>query len=187
MGATVVQRFALDYPQKIKALVLVASFASTGNTGIGELNSIVSRMEDPVDIGFVYEFQKSTAFKSVPSASMEIYVNESMKVPARVWKAVAQQAMNVDYLSELKGIDIPTLIVWGDKDLFCPKKDQEALAATFKGSVWLTYEGTGHAIHWEDPVRFAKDLIDFIYQTEENRVILCGIGLLDNYSATSFY
>jgi pimeloyl-ACP methyl ester carboxylesterase len=110
-----------------------------------------------------------------------------MKVPARVWKAVAQQAMNVDYLSELKGIDIPTLIVWGDKDLFCPKKDQEALAATFKGSVWLTYEGTGHAIHWEDPVRFAKDLIDFIYQTEENRVILCGIGLLDNYSATSFY
>ncbi|HET9276526.1 MAG TPA: alpha/beta hydrolase, partial [Flavitalea sp.] len=61
MGATIAQRFALDYPYMVKALVLVGSFASfTTNPGVTELRSFIARIEDPVDSGFVYEFQKST-------------------------------------------------------------------------------------------------------------------------------
>jgi non-heme chloroperoxidase len=55
----------------------------------------------------------------------------------------------------------PTLIVWGDRDAFCPHSDQKSLAAAIAGSRLLVYSGTGHAVHWEEPNRFAADLAAF--------------------------
>ena len=169
MGATIAQRFALDYPQKTKALVLVASFASfKTNPGIAELTGIISKIEDPIDSGFVYEFQKSTLFRPVEASAVRTYVKESMKVPARVWKAVAEETISVDYSQAVKQITVPTLIVWGDKDVFCPEADQYILKNAIKRSTLLIYEGIGHAIHWEDPERFARDLTGFINMAEDN-------------------
>jgi pimeloyl-ACP methyl ester carboxylesterase len=42
-----------------------------------------------------------------------------------------------------------------------PRSDQDALAATIAGSKLLVYRGIGHAIHWEEPERFAADLAIF--------------------------
>ena len=173
MGATIAQRFALDYPYMVKALVLVGSFASfTTNAGIAELRSIVDRIEDPVDSGFVYEFQKSTLFKPILPQALQTYVNESKKLPARVWKAVATEALSVDYSKALENLSMPTLIMWGDKDIFCPESDQYILAKTIRKSTLLIHEGMGHAIHWEDPERFTSDLLSFITTIEENQKVV---------------
>src|SRR5688500_18250346 len=96
-----------------------------------------------------------------------------MKLPVFVWKAITDQSLCVDDTKELKQIEKPVLIIWGDKDLFCPKSDQETMANTIPGSLLLVYEGVGHAIHWEDPKRFTSDLLDFINRTEENSLTIC--------------
>ena len=57
------------------------------------------------------------------------------------------------------GIAAPALIVWGDRDGFLPRSDQEALAASIAGSRLVTYEGTGHVVHWEEPERLAADIV----------------------------
>jgi pimeloyl-ACP methyl ester carboxylesterase len=174
LGATIAQRFALDYPERTKSLVLIASLASfKDNEEIKELRRIVSILEDPIDYRFVSEFQKSTLFKPLPDTLLNNFVKESMKLPASVWKSIADQSLVVDYTNELKQIEKPVLIIWGDKDLFCPKSDPETLAKTISGSLLLVYEGVGHAIHWEDPERFTNDLVDFIYKTEENSLTIC--------------
>jgi pimeloyl-ACP methyl ester carboxylesterase len=49
--------------------------------------------------------------------------------------------------------------VWGDRDEFLPRSDQEALATAIAGSRLVTYEGTGHAVHWEQPERVAADIV----------------------------
>jgi len=51
MGGTVAQRFALDYPERTRGLVLVGSFYSIKNhDGVKEFwDSTVSKLEDPVD------------------------------------------------------------------------------------------------------------------------------------------
>ena len=168
MGGTVAQRFALDYPYMTSALVLVSSFASfKTNPGIAELQAVVNKIEDPIDSGFVYEFQKSTIYKSLNPATLQTYVNESMKVPAHVWKSVAEDALNVDYLKALNNISVPTLVMWGDKDVFCPKSDQYLLTKAIKRSTLVIYENIGHAIQWEDPERFTKDILEFIKKTEK--------------------
>ena len=50
---------------------------------------------------------------------------------------------------EFSRIKLPTLIAWGDQDLFCSRKDQDVLTTTIKEAKLLIYSGTGHAPHWE--------------------------------------
>lgn len=188
MGATIAQRFALDNPQMARAIVLVGSIVSfKGNPGVRELNVNVSTMQDSVEYSFVDAFQRSTLVKPVAPEIIETYISESMKVPIHVWKSALQALMDVDYINELKEIEVPALIIWGDKDVFSPKADQYKLATAINGSMLSIYENGGHAIHWEDPERFAHDLIDFINMAEENRLTICEIDFPGNRSLLSFY
>ena len=63
---------------------------------------------------------------------------------------------------QLKKIKTPTLIVWGDKENLFPRAEQDLLVSELRNSVFKVYPDTGHALHWERPERFAKDLQEFI-------------------------
>jgi non-heme chloroperoxidase len=163
MGSSVAQRFALDYPERTLGLVLMGSFATLrGNPGVLELwDSAISTLRDPVDRRFVREFQESTLARPVPQAFLETIVQETLKVPARVWRAVFEGFLEDDLSGELDSIKAPTLIIWGDQDAFCSRSDQDALAAAIEGSELVIYPGAGHGLHWEEPGRFAADLLAF--------------------------
>ena len=163
MGSYVAQRFALDCPDRTLGLVLMGAFPRLrGNVSVRELwDSVVSTLTDPVDPVFVLEFQKSTLARPIPPASLELFVRESLKVPARVWRATFGEFLRADFSNELHTITAPTLIVWGDQDAFFSRSDQDALHDAIPGSRRLIYPGAGHAFHWEDPARFAFDLVSF--------------------------
>jgi pimeloyl-ACP methyl ester carboxylesterase len=59
------------------------------------------------------------------------------------------------------GIRVPTLLVWGDRDEFVPRSDQDAMAAAISDARLIVYGGGGHALHWERPERFAADVARF--------------------------
>ena len=86
-------------------------------------------------------------------------IGESRKVPARVWKATLQGLLEAVPPTEIATITAPTLILWGDRDGFLPRSDQEALAAAIPGSQLVIYEGTGHVVLWEEPERVAADVV----------------------------
>ncbi|MBE7549979.1 MAG: alpha/beta hydrolase [Anaerolineales bacterium] len=161
MGSTIAQRFALDYPGCTRGLVLIGSCPTfRGNAGLVELWEVaVSQLEDPIDPDFVREFQESTLAQPVPPAFLDTVVQESLKLPARVWRAVLLQALlEADFSVELGKITAPTLIVWGDQDGLVSRHEQEALLAAIAGSQLVVYRGAGHA---EEPERFAADLVAF--------------------------
>jgi pimeloyl-ACP methyl ester carboxylesterase len=186
MGATVAQRFVLDYPERTRGLVLIGSFASYKKQPvIDELREIIAKLEDPIDSGFVHEFQKSTLFKPISETAMKTFVSESMKVPAHIWKSAGDGVLVVDYSDELKHISSPTLIIWGDQDKYCPQKDQYTIKAAIRNSTLLIYEGVGHAIHWEDPERFTNDFLDFIQKAHDDQT--AEIDIIAEYSQGSFY
>jgi len=164
MGSAVAQRFAIDYPERTRGLVLIGSFASLqGNPGVHELwDSVISTMADPVDPEFVRAFQQSTLAQPVPPAFFETVVQESLKVPARVWKATFEGFLQKGFSDQVGNIRTPVLLVWGDQDQFCRRTDQDKLLASIEGSRLVVYPGAGHAVHWENPDRFASDMRAFI-------------------------
>ena len=163
MGSLIAQRFAIDYPGRTRGLVLVGAIASLKkNPALGEFNKMIEQLQDPIDSIFVHEFQKSTLAKELDGMELHTYVSESRLVPARVWKAVHYGMLEADYEKELRKVKAPALILYGDKDTIMPETDQRILAGALRNSSRITYKGTGHALHWEDPERFVYDLLGFI-------------------------
>ena len=152
------RRFAADHPQRTLGIVLVgAPYSLRDKPAVSDFLDAVSELGDPIDPGFVREFVESNAFRPLPPAFLEMLIGENLKVPARVWKATLEGLL--DALPSDTGISAPTLILCGDRDEFLPRSDQEALATAIAGSRLVTHEGTGHAVHWEQPERVAADIV----------------------------
>ena len=98
-----------------------------------------------------------------------MFVDESLKMPAGVWKAAFDGFVEVDYSEGLPTIEAPTLIVWGDQDAYATRREQDVLASSIPGARLLVYEDAGHAMHWEEPQRFAADLTEFALEVGTRR------------------
>jgi len=164
MGSHVAQRFAIDHPDRTAGLVLAGAFYRLAtNPVITEYwDTVVSTLADPIDRSVAVEFQASTLARRVPPAFFVMVVGESLKVPARVWRDAFEGLLKVDHADRLGSIAVATLIIWGDQDAFCPRADQDALLARIPDSRLTVYAGAGHALHWEEPARYAADVAAFV-------------------------
>jgi pimeloyl-ACP methyl ester carboxylesterase len=167
MGSMVAQRFAADYPGRVAGLVLMGAFRTLhGDPGLQEFwDATLSTLSDPVDPAIAREFQLSTLARPIPPEFLETVISESLRVPARVWRDAFRGFLDTpDFSPQLSRVTAPTLIAWGELDAYPSRSDQEALREAIAGSRLITYPGAGHAFHWEDPDRFAADLVEFIYE-----------------------
>jgi non-heme chloroperoxidase len=162
MGSLVARQVAYAAPERVAKLVLVGSMTTVRNEGVLELQRAVEALTDPAPAEFAREFQESTVYQPLREEFMERVVAESLKLPARVWRAVLRGLMEADDTAQLRTIRAPTLILYGERDAFFPLAEQELLAASIPNAVLKVYEETGHALHWEQPERFVRDLLAFI-------------------------
>jgi pimeloyl-ACP methyl ester carboxylesterase len=163
MGSYTAQRFAIDNPRRTRGLILAGSYPTAkGNDGIRELKNAVSNLVDPIDPDFVRGFQESTLAQTVSAGFLDAVIGESLKVPARIWQEAAESLSRDDHSARLHEIVAPTLVVWGDQDEFFPRAGQEVLTRTIPNARLVAYAGAGHALHWEEPRRFAADVATFV-------------------------
>lgn len=163
MGARVAMRLAVDHPERVRRLVLLGAFApGLPNPSLDELRAIVDGLTEVTLPAFAREFQESTIARPVAPAFVETMVGESRKLLPDTWRAVLQGFLSDDVSSELAGLTMPVLLVWGENDTFVPRRDQDALCGAFPDAHLKAYAATGHAVHWEDPARVAADLRAFV-------------------------
>ena len=164
MGAAIAQRFAIDHPERVSGLVLVGAFAALArNPASIEFGvTTLAPLTDPLDPTFVREFQEGTLARPLPEAVLNGIVAESLKVPARVWKAAWAGLLEADLTPDLARITAPTLLIWGDRDDMALQTEQEILHRSLPIVRLVIFEGAGHAPHWEEPERFASVVADFL-------------------------
>lgn len=163
MGGVNAQQFAIDYPELTKGLVIIDSDpALKNNPGMPEFYQEVLKLEGAIDRKFMDDFQKATLADPIDSSYYNLLVDEGIKVPSSVFKAALEGLMQVDLTEQLKQINAPAVIFWGNKDAFCTFKGQELLVNNIKNSRLIIYGNTGHALHWEEPKKFSEDLVGFI-------------------------
>jgi non-heme chloroperoxidase len=155
-----VQRFAVDHPERTLGLVFIGAPRSLRDKpSVTEFVTAVSELSDPVDRSFVSELLDATLARPLPPDFRATLIAENLKLPARVWKATINGLVEAAPAVESGTITAPTIIIWGDRDRFLPRSDQEALAAAIAGSQLVVYEGAGHAVQWEEPERVAADVV----------------------------
>ena len=163
MGAWVAERIAIDHPDRVLGAVLAATFGG-GVSGDSELMGALRELADvpdPVPDAFAREFQESTTAAPLDPEQLDIFVNESLKLPARVWRDLFLGFAELDQTDELAKLTMPALLLWGDQETWIRREVQDELLKTLPDSRLEIYEGAGHALHWEQPERFAADIVEF--------------------------
>jgi len=162
-GGLVAQSFAINHPERTRGLVLLGAPLRLGDKErVRQLwDDVISRMSDPIDPEFVRGFGGQVAQHVAPGL-FETLVEESLKVPARVWREAYEGVMVDDFSAELSRISAPTLVLWGNRDPLLTLEDEEILVRDIPEARLLVYEGVGHLLYLEQPVRVAQDLADFM-------------------------
>ena len=153
----------MSYPHRVSRLALIA--AQTPANEMSVFGEGGCALKDPVSSEFVREFQESTIHHPVPEEFLATVVSESLKLPAHVWRDYMEGgvlSIDREYVDELREIDVPTLILWGEQDALFPREEQERLASAIPGATLKIYPETGHAVHWERPEQVVGDLEAFI-------------------------
>jgi pimeloyl-ACP methyl ester carboxylesterase len=158
----VARRAALDHPARVAGIVLEAVPTTLrGHAGLEAfVASLMSDLTDPVDEAVVRGTIADTT-GNVSREFVEEMVEESLKVPARVWQQTFGGLLGYDDVAELGQLTVPSLLVWGDADELVDRTMQESLLAALPAGELVVYPGIGHSPHWEDPRRFATDVAAF--------------------------
>lgn len=153
MGSFVARRAAEKAPNRIARLVLIGAALSARNGAVQEVAAAAASMTDPVDEGFIREFQASTIAQPVPAPFFERIVAESKKLPVRVWR---QSLAGLLEYQPRWPITCPTTIVGGELDAVFSVAEQTALFTATERSTLHLEPGIGHTLHWEAPQRFVS-------------------------------
>lgn len=163
MGSFIAQSVALMFPERVDRLVLIGSGPTiAGNPVALDLESAVDTLTDPIDPEFVREFQASTFFRPIPESFLDTAVADSLKVPASIWQQALDGLLAEDHSDRLAEIESPTLILFGDQDIFLTAEDQTVLDTEIPRSRLITYRQAGHGVHVELPRRVTNDIAEFL-------------------------
>ena len=162
MGSFVALQTVLDAPERVEKLLIMGTATTARNSLTQDLVKEFANLKDPMDEKYVRDFAVATSSKAVPEDFIDTSVRQSLKVPARVWKAAMEGVTAEDYQPRLNKIKIPTLIVWGENENIFLRPEQDILKAKIANSNLKIYPNAGHSPQWEFPEKFAADLTEFL-------------------------
>jgi rifampin ADP-ribosylating transferase len=160
-GGYVAQQFAVEQPRRTLGLVLIGAPRSLH--GRPPFADEVDRLTDPIDRDWVraslewFEFHQPVAEEFFADR-----IDDGVRMPAHVWKLALEGLSHAAVPTEIGTIRAPTLIISGDRDDLLPHDEASKLAAAIPRSRLVTYESTGHLVLWEQPVRIASDIAEFV-------------------------
>lgn len=169
MGTIVGTRLAIDAPERVAGLVLAGGRPTFRTSDFDELFADVQGFGDVVDPAWVRAFQESTVVRPVAPGWIETVTRESLKMPPRVWKALIEPTLRADHSGRLGSISAPTLLVCGERDEIAPPAEQQGFLDAIPDARLVIHAGGGHAVHWEDPAAFARDVVAFAAEVSASR------------------
>ncbi len=167
LGGTIAMRVAIDHPERVRSLVLVATSSRVGKAAAGwyrERAEMVQR-RDPL-LRETLDRDTADVYAESPVELDEglLIRRQSTSDPRGYGNAcAAMEALNASPLDpELDRITAPTLIVASERDRHCPPKAAEIIARGIKGSKLEVFPDAGHPIPVEKPRDLARTMISFL-------------------------
>ncbi|OLC16781.1 MAG: hypothetical protein AUH32_00650 [Actinobacteria bacterium 13_1_40CM_66_12] len=167
LGGTIAMRMAIDHPELVKRLVLVATSSRVGRTAADWYRRRVEMVEqeDP-ELRASLDRDTADVYADAPSElDAGLFIRRQATAdPLGFGNAcAAMAALNAAPLDpELGRISAPTLIVASELDRHCPPKAAEIIAAGIKGSRLEVIPGAGHPIAVEKPRELAGSMNAFL-------------------------
>ena len=137
IGCILALNFALDFPQKVKTLVLIGT---------------------PYKVPKVAFSFQNIIFRFLPKS-----IFETMAFDKKNTFALGDTMKNLDFSDRVKNIKCPTLILCGKKDS-ANMKSADYLSQNIRSAELKIIENTGHVINEENPKALANILNEYYLQ-----------------------
>lgn len=183
LGGAIVTQFALDYPQYVKTLTLVAPAPPDGLKSLREDNRPETR--EPVlfstaawplyqqlhAMGNIFGFNRylleNSLGKMMPTLPDDYrgfrqLVDDAQKLSPATIRGFYRALDRWNVTGKLCELSTPTRILWGELDTIIPKKALKELDRSLPNSRLLVWQRTGHSPQLEQPEKFVNFLIGFI-------------------------
>lgn len=165
MGGTVALQMALDFPEWVQKLVLVSTFACLRPKRFDEMGYLVGRFVVANLRGKEYQAQ-AVAMRLFPDPA-QAQLREEIKQriiqsDQRVYRQAMQALALFDARRRLAEIQIPTLVISGERDTTVPLPNQRVLVEGIPGARQVVIPDAGHAVIVDQVARFNRELLGFV-------------------------
>ncbi len=175
MGGAVALRYAANYSKNLNALILIDSM------GMVQTKSDGVKLVERSDKNPLYDVCTKERLETLLSYSMykPPYIPDIIKDALLQEKCSRRDLEKVMYedmykdvnLSDVvKNIDIPTLILWGEKDRMTHVDDAALFHKSIEGSQLVILKEIGHVPILEDPDQTAEAIDKFIRQIDNKKI-----------------
>ncbi len=170
MGGSIALHYTINHPETLKALILIYSMGMVKTKSDGV--KLVERSDkNPLyDVCTEERLETLLRYSLYKPPYIPDIIKEAMlkdKCERRDLEKILYEDMYKDVccFNELaKKIDIPTLILWGDKDRMTHIDNATLFHETIKNSKLVILQEIGHVPILEDPERTADEVEKFIKQ-----------------------
>jgi len=160
-GGFVALDFVIAYPQRVRSFTLLCS---QGGVQDEEYRAALKRLTPE-------------GFDKMPESFRELSPSYRLANPEGVerWSAFqsrnrapeavrgpAQPTKNRVTLALVELIQIPTLVIAGDADLYAPPALMRRIADRIKGAQFVVFPDAGHSVWWEVPGKFNQTVLEFV-------------------------
>jgi 3-oxoadipate enol-lactonase len=167
MGGMIAQRLAINYPERVRSLVLGCTTAG-GSTHVQPSPDILGLM---VARGSLAGTPEENAWLAAPIVYTQSFIDKHREMiqediekrieivtPPYAYLSQLQACGLHDTSKELHKINIRTLVIHGDADALVPYENGKMLAERIKGAKFHTVSGAGH-IYFTEEVEESNDRI----------------------------
>jgi pimeloyl-ACP methyl ester carboxylesterase len=173
-GGTVSMLTALEYPERVQALILVDPAVYTTGSERSPIVNALLHTPQAQRLGplLVRRFQESgrdfgiSAWHDPTKLADEIWAGYTLPLQAEHWDFALWQftlAASPLYLPDRLGeFTQPILVITGDDDRVVPTADSIKLAGELPGAQLVVIPDCGHVPHEEKPADFLKAVRDFV-------------------------
>jgi 3-oxoadipate enol-lactonase len=166
MGGAIAIQFAINYPDKIKSLILMnpgpGTLFSKGFSLISPIFSFVSQKKC-----LLKPFLKSVLMNPLSPKQLSEFVDDAALVSKETWLQYLHPDNKIHNLNRLKNLTMHTLVIIGEKDKAVPIKFQEEIADTIPKAVKVVMNNEGHAVVIENPNKVLSEINSFLKKYHE--------------------
>ena len=165
MGGAIAMDFALRYPARTEALILVATAAKFALTD-EILKQLWSVMMGRAPQAFVTDGFAQKTIKENFNVVRELWM-EQIKTDPRVRYTDVRACKEVDLSGAVDAIGKPALILAGAEDVITPPKDAEIINGKIAGSRLEVVADAGHMIPLEQPAALNSAIDKFLAELKQ--------------------
>lgn len=172
VGAIIAAALCRQIPATVQSLALIHPLAGFGGEDAAVREAARRARMAPIEELGMAEFARRRGPSILGPGTPAVVVDEVVRimgaVEARSYRQLVEVMVASDLMAEAPSLDVPALVIAGERDPVAPPASCRALAAALPNARFEVFEGVGHYAPREDAPRLRDSLLRFLAAYDES-------------------